>query len=182
MELKLFSNTAASANGLSQELREKMEAKVLREKPSCDTKAAALEYLLQCAVAEPDNSELQTLRNQLSDLQEQNNCLVSDNNDLKGKKEALEAQNEYLQSELNKAKDKPAEVVKETVTVEVPQRIFDDEFYKYLRQVAFLVDEKFCPKNDVAALVKRVFEHYRKAGNFVFTAEDEKLLKENGLM
>ncbi len=182
MELKMFSNSAISASGIPEDLRMKMEAKIQAEKPGFDTKAAALIYLLQCAVAEPDDSKLNDLQKQLEDQQEQCRCLVADNTELKGKKEALEAQNDYLQSELEKAKDRQPEVVTETVTVEVPQKVFDEDFYKYLKQVAFLVDEKFCPKNDVNALVKRVFEHYRKAGNFIFTPEDEKLLKKNGLM
>lgn len=168
MELKLFSNSNVNAN-LEKDLREKMEAKVLAEFPNYTTKASAIEYLLKCAVADNDATPL-------------NDELAEQNIELSKKIEAYETQVEYLKAELKKEQEKPARVVEKQVNIEVPQKVFDADFYHYLKQVAFLVSEDFCPKNDVNALVKRVFEHYKQQGNFIFDAEDEKLLKENGLM
>lgn len=165
MELRIFSNSCCTAN-LEKDLREKMEAKVLAEFPNYTTKASAIEYLLKQAV----------------DTQSSGECNAAEVNELNAKIEAYQVQEEYLKAEIEKLKNAPAKVVEKTVNVEVPQKVFDAEFYQYLKQVAFLVDESFCKKNDVNALVKRVFDHYRRQGNFIFTADDEAILKQNGLM
>lgn len=162
MELRLFSNANVSAN-LEKELREKMEAKIQAEFPGYTTKASALEYLLKQAVAPKAEGDDQTA-------------------ELNAKLEAYKVQEEYLKAELEKAKNAPAKVVEKTVTVQVPQQIFDADFYKYLQQVAFLVSPDFCKPNDINALVKRVFAHYRQQGNFIFDDADKERLAANGLL
>ncbi len=162
MELRLFSNANVSAN-LDRELREKMEDKVLAEFPNYTTKASAIEYLLKEAVKPVAEGDEHTA-------------------ELNAKIEAYKVQEEYLKAELEKAQNKPPQVKEVEKLVEVPQNIFDADFYKYLKQVAFLVSPDFCPKNDINALVRRVFAHYQQQGNFVFDAKDIQVLKENGLM
>lgn len=163
MELKLFSNSAISATGLSEDLRNKMEAKIRAERPDIDTKAAALVYLMEKAVEDKQTVEVEVEK--VVEKVVDNPQTVKELEEAKKKIEAYEIENEYLKH----SSAKP---------------LFEPEFEKYLRQVAFLSARqgKFIQENSINALVKQVFKHYQAMGNFVFDEEDKKILEENGLM
>lgn len=167
MELKLFSNSAISATGLSEDLRNKMEAKIRAERPDIDTKAAALVYLMEKAVEDKQTVEVEV------EKVVENPQTAKELAEAKKKIEAYEAENEYL-------KNKEPEKV--YIKTDIP--LFEPELEKYLRQVAFLSARqgKFIQENSINALVKQVFKHYQAMGNFVFDEEDKKILAENGLM
>lgn len=154
MELKLFSNSAISATGLSEDLRNKMEAKIRAERPDIDTKAAALIYLMEKAV----EVEVEKVVEKVVE----NPQTVKELAEAKKTLEAYKAENDYLKS----------------------IKRFDPEFEKYLRQVAFLSSRqgKFIQENSINSLVKQVFKHYQAMGNFIPDEEDKKILAENGLM
>ena len=163
MELKLFSNSAATASNLSAEIRERMEAKVQAERPDIQSKGAALAYLLECALDQKTVEVVKTDEETAKKLQETEKSLQEANS----KNEAYKVENEYLKSELSKK----------------PAPIFSGDFEKNLRQIAFLGHRNgFIDEPSIDKLVRKVFAHYMSLGNFIFTEEDKKILQENGLL